>query len=48
VAIFFSLDEFEKMQKRKGDGTSKEEESHVVTSRRNRGRGWKKFNFSII
>jgi hypothetical protein len=48
VTIVFSLDEFETMQKKKGDGTSKEEESHAITSRRNRGRGKKNVNFSII
>jgi hypothetical protein len=44
----FSLDELEIMQKRKGDGISKEEEFHAVASRRNRGKGKKNVNLSII
>jgi hypothetical protein len=32
----------------KGNGASKEEEFHVIASRRNRGRGKKNVNFSII
>jgi hypothetical protein len=36
------------MQERKKNGTSKEEESHVVAPRRDRGRGKKNVNFSSI
>jgi hypothetical protein len=35
VATAFSLDELERTQKKKGDGASKEDKSHVITSRRN-------------
>jgi hypothetical protein len=42
------MDEFETMQKRKGNGISKDEASHAVASRRNTGRGKKIVNFSII
>jgi hypothetical protein len=42
------LDELEITQKRKGNGTSKEEESHVVALRRNKGTCKKNVNFSII
>ncbi len=48
VATIFSMDEFETMQKRKGNGISKDEASHAVASRRNTGRGKKIVNFSII
>jgi hypothetical protein len=48
TTIIFSLDEFKTMQKKKGNDASKEEESHVATSRKNRRRGKKNVNFSII
>jgi hypothetical protein len=48
VTTIFSLDEFETMQKRKGNGISKDEAFHAVASGRNRGRGKKVVNFSII
>jgi hypothetical protein len=47
VAIIFSMDKFETLQERKNDGTSKEEESHVVTSIRNKGKGKKNVTFSL-
>jgi hypothetical protein len=48
VATIFFVDKFETMQKRKRDGISKEEESHVVTPRKNKGRDKKNVNFSSI
>ncbi len=42
------VDKLQTTHERKRNGTSKEEESHVVTSRINKGRGKKNVNFSII
>jgi hypothetical protein len=42
------LDKLQTTDKRKGNGRSKEEESHVIASGRNKRRGKKNVNFSII
>jgi hypothetical protein len=41
------LDELETTHEWKGNGVSKEDESHVATSRRNEARGKKKFYLLI-
>jgi hypothetical protein len=47
-ATIFCVDKFQTMQERKRNGTSKEEEFHVATLGKNRGKGKKVVNFSII
>jgi hypothetical protein len=47
MMVFF-VDKFEITHERKRGGTSKEEESHVVALRRNKGRGKKNVDFSSV
>ncbi len=44
AATIFLMDKFETTQEKKSDGTSKEEESDAVASRRNRRKGKKMFS----
>ncbi len=46
--MVFFVDKFEITHERKRGGTSKEEESHVVALRRNKGRGKKNVDFSSV
>jgi hypothetical protein len=48
ATIVFSMDKLETTQEKKRDGTSKEEESHAITPRRNREKGKKNVHLSSI
>jgi hypothetical protein len=47
-ATIFFMDKLQTMQERKRNGISKEEEFHVATPGKNRGKGKKVVNFSSI